>query len=71
MVPEPPPVPDYDAEAWEVENFLKEYFQSQLGLSDTASLEMAQKHPINGAAFIQIFRRETPGIIRSNWRPAL
>ena len=53
LLPEPPPVPHYDAVPQEVTKFLKEYFQSQSCLSDTASLEIAQKLPVNGPALFK------------------
>ena len=53
LLPEPPPVPHYDATLQEVEIFLRDYFKSQLGLSDTQSLEMAQKFPFHGPALFQ------------------
>lgn len=53
LLPEPPLVPRYDATQQEVEDFLKEYFKSQLDRSDTASLEMAQRFPFNGPTLFQ------------------
>lgn len=53
LLPEPPPVPHYDARPQDVANFLKLYFESQLCLSDTESLEMAQKFPANGPALFK------------------
>ena len=53
LLPEPPPVPHYDARPQEVEKFLKEYFKSQLCLSDTESLKMAQKLSVNGPALFK------------------
>ena len=53
-LPEPPLVPQYDALPQEVEDFLRDYFKSQLSLSDAASLEKAQQLPVNGPALYNV-----------------
>ena len=53
LLPEPPPAPHYDARPQDVEEFLKAYFKSQLCLSETDSLEMARRLPVNGPALFK------------------
>ena len=69
LLPNPPPVPHYDAVPQEVENFLKEYFKSQLCLSDTVSLEMAQKLPINGPALFKASEEKLQEVYGLNGSP--
>ena len=51
--PEPPPVPEYEATTNEVEGFLVEYFKTRLSLSDSESLEWAQKMHVDGEGLYQ------------------
>ena len=69
LLPEPPPVPHYDAVPSEVEKFLTEYFQSQLCLSESASLAMAQKLPISGPALFKASQGELQEIYGLNATP--
>ena len=52
-VPPPPPVPLYDANPREFEDFLKEFFKSQLCLSGEESLEWARRFPVDGLALFR------------------
>lgn len=69
LLPEPPPVPHYDAIPQEVENFLKDYFESQLSLSDAQSLEMAQKLPVNGPALFKASKEKLQEVYGLNASP--
>ena len=51
--------PHYDARPQEVEKFLKEYFESQLCLSDTESLEMRRNFQLMGLHCSKLQKRSS------------